>query len=168
MPIAKADKESDLFITITGNMHTVTTKHFPLMKDGATVCNAGHFNIEIDVKGLAKIAKKVTHGVRGNVDEYVMPSGRKIYLLAEGRLVNLAAAEGHPASVMDMSFATQALAAEWAAKATRKKKLNVKVHRLPSSIEDTVSSLKIKGMGIQIDKLTPEQKVYLASWNVGT
>ena len=168
MPIAKAAREGELFITVTGNMHVVSTKHFPLMRDGATVCNAGHFDIEVDVKGLAKIAKKVNRGVRGNVDEYVLASGRRIHVLSEGRLVNLAAAEGHPASVMDMSFATQALAAEWACKRSKKGELTPKVYKIPESIEKQVATLKISGMGFRIDRLTPEQKVYLSSWNVGT
>lgn len=168
LPIAKAAKEGDIFITVTGNMHTMAGKHFPLMKDGAMVCNAGHFDIEIDVKALTKAAKKINKGVRENVDEYILAGGKRIYLLAEGRLVNLAAAEGHPASVMDMSFATQALAAEWACKGSAKTSLDVRVHNLPASIEDEVSKLKMKSMGIKIDTLTPEQKIYLSSWSTGT
>ena len=168
LPMSKAAREGDLFISVTGNMHTLGAQHFPVMKDGAMVCNSGHFDIEIDVKSLTKQAKKVNHGVRNNVDEYVMPGGKRVYLLAEGRLVNLAAAEGHPASVMDMSFATQALAAEWAFKEAKKGKLDVKVHTVPSRIEDEVSKLKLAGMGIKIDRLTAEQKHYLSSWNVGT
>jgi adenosylhomocysteinase len=168
MPIAKAAKEGDLFITVTGNKHTIAAPHFPLMQDGAVVCNAGHFDIEIDVKGLKAAAKKFNPGVRNNVDEYVMAGGKRIYVLAEGRLVNLAAAEGHPASVMDMSFATQALAAEWACKQSKNGGLDVKVHQLPESIEDTVSLLKMRSMGIQIDRLTADQKKYLSSWDVGT
>lgn len=168
LPIAKAAKEGDIFITITGNIHTMAGKHFPLMKDGAVLCNAGHFDIEIDVKALTKAAKKINRGVREHVDEYVLAGGKRIYLLAEGRLVNLAAAEGHPASVMDMSFSTQALAAEWGCKNSAKGKLEVRVHNLPASIEDEVSLLKMKSMGIKIDRLTPEQKIYLSSWSTGT
>ncbi len=168
MPIAQAAREGDVFVTVTGNMHAIAAKHFPLMKDGALVCNAGHFDIEIDVKALGKIAKKLNRGVRTNVDQYILAGGKSIYLLAEGRLVNLAAAEGHPASVMDMSFATQALAAEWAYTRSRNGGLEVKVHTLPRAIEEEVAVLKMDSMGIKIDRLTPEQKKYLSSWTVGT
>ena len=168
MPMAKAAKEGDLFITVTGNMHTIGAKHFPLMKSGAIVSNAGHFDIEIDVKALARMAKSVKRNVRGNVDRYLLPNGKEIHVLAEGRLVNLAAAEGHPASVMDMSFATQALASEWACKKSNNGGLEVKVHTPPEAIENEIAKLKIKSMGLQIDKLTPAQKTYLSSWNVGT
>ena len=168
MPISKAAREGDLFITVTGNMHAVAGKHFPLMKDGAMVCNAGHFDIEIDIKALAKLAKKVNRGVRENVDEYVLAGGKRVHVLAEGRLVNLSAAEGHPASVMDMSFATQALAAEWACQRSNNGGLAVQVHNLPESIEAQVAQLKMASMGIKIDRLTPEQKTYLSSWTVGT
>jgi adenosylhomocysteinase len=168
MPMDQAAKEGDVFVTVTGNMHAIAAKHFPLMKDGAVVCNAGHFDIEIDVKALAKMAKKLRRGVRPNVDEYTLKSGKRINLLAQGRLVNLAAAEGHPASVMDMSFATQALAAEWACKHADKGGLEVKVHTLPRAIEMQVATLKLASMGLKIDSLTKEQKTYLASWTVGT
>jgi len=168
MPMAKAAREGDIFVSVTGNMHTIAEKHFPLLKDGAIVANAGHFDIEIDVKGLTKLAKKVTKNLRHCVDEYVLAGGKRVYLLAEGRLVNLAAAEGHPASVMDMSFATQALAAEWAWKSAQKGKLDIRVHAVPRQIEDDVASLKLAAMGIAIDKLTPEQKKYLSSWEFGT
>ena len=168
MPMAKAAREGDVFVSVTGNMHTMAGKHFPLMKNGAIVSNAGHFDIEIDVKALTKLAKKVNRNVRHCVDEFVMADGRSIYLLAEGRLVNLAAAEGHPASVMDMSFATQALAAEWAWKEAKKGKLDVRVHAVPQNIVDNVAALKLAGMGLAIDKLSPEQKKYLSSWEFGT
>jgi len=168
MPMAKAAREGDIFVSVTGNMHTVAEKHFPLMKDGAVVSNAGHFDIEIDVKALTKLAKKVNRNVRHCIDEYILAGGKRIYLLAEGRLVNLAAAEGHPASVMDMSFATQALAAEWAWKAAQKGNLDVRVHAVPREIEEDVAKLKLASMGIAIDKLTPEQKKYLSSWEFGT
>ena len=168
MPMAKAAREGDIFVSVTGNMHTIAAKHFPLMKDGAIVSNAGHFDIEIDVKALSKMAKKVTRNVRHCVDEYTLAGGKRIYLLAEGRLVNLAAAEGHPASVMDMSFATQALAAEWAWKAAQKGNLDVRVHNVPAAIEADVASLKLAAMGIAIDRLSPEQKKYLNSWEFGT
>ena len=168
MPMAKAAREGDVFVSVTGNMHTMAAKHFPLMKDGAIISNAGHFDIEIDVKSLTRMAKKVNTNLRHCVDEYVMEGGKRIYLLAEGRLVNLAAAEGHPASVMDMSFATQALAAEWAWKSALKGKLDVRVHAVPRQIEEDVASLKLAAMDISIDKLTPEQKKYLSSWEFGT
>lgn len=168
MPMDKAAREGEIFISVTGNMHTLATKHFPLMRDGAILCNAGHFDIEIDVKGLRKTAKKFTRGVRNNVDEYLMPNNRRIYLLSEGRLVNLAAAEGHPASVMDMSFATQALAAEWAYTSAKQGSLELKVNQVPDAIVQNVAKLKLAAMGVKIDKLTPEQTKYLDSWNVGT
>ncbi|HYB98220.1 MAG TPA: adenosylhomocysteinase [Candidatus Limnocylindrales bacterium] len=168
MPMAKAAKEGDIFVSVTGDMHTVNEKTFPLMKNGAVVCNAGHFDIEIDVKALTRMAKKINRNVRNNVDEYIIDGGKSIFLLAEGRLVNLAAAEGHPASVMDMSFATQALAAEWAYKQGAKGRLEVKVHKVPREIEEQVASLKLASMGIQCDKLTPAQKKYLTSWEHGT
>jgi len=169
MPIAKAAREGDVFITVTGNMHTIAASHFPLMKDGAMVANAGHFDVEIDVKSLAKMATKVNRAVRGDVvDEYILPGGNSIYVLAQGRLVNLSAAEGHPASVMDMSFATQALAAEWACVRSNNGGLEVKVHQLPRQIEEQVATLKMASMGIRIDRMTTEQKKYLSSWTIGT
>ena len=168
MPMDQAASEGDVFITVTGNMHAIAAKHFKSMRDGAVVCNAGHFDIEIDVKALAKMAKKLRRNVRSNVDEYTLSNGRRINLLAQGRLVNLAAAEGHPASVMDMSFATQALAAEWACKRANNGGLEVKVHTLPRELEVGVANLKLASMGFKIDKLTQEQKTYQASWTVGT
>ncbi|HEY2773942.1 MAG TPA: adenosylhomocysteinase [Candidatus Binatia bacterium] len=168
LPMAQAARFGDIFVSVTGNMHTMAEKHFPLMKDGAIISNAGHFDIEIDVKALAKMAKKINRNVRHCVDEYVLAGGKRIFLLAEGRLVNLAAAEGHPASVMDMSFATQALAAEWAWKSAQKGKLDVRVHAVPRRIEEDVAALKLAAMGITIDKLTAEQKKYLSSWEFGT
>ncbi len=168
MPMGQAAREADVFISVTGNMHTVAAKHFPLMKDKAVVCNSGHFDIEIDVKGLKAMAKKVNKDVRHCVDEYVLEGGKRIHLLAEGRLVNLSAAEGHPASVMDMSFATQALAAEWAWKQSAKGAMETRVHEVPDDIVQNVAALKLAAMGIKIDKLTPEQKKYLSSWTFGT
>ena len=135
------------------------------MKNGAIVCNSGHFDVEVDVKGLAKIASEVKKNVRNFVDEYIV-GDRRIYLLAEGRLVNLAAAEGHPASVMDMSFSTQALACAWMA--TQQKPLSPTVYEVPSEIEEEVAIAKLSSMKIAIDTLTPEQKNYLGSWEVGT
>ncbi len=168
MPMAKAAKEGDVFITVTGNRHVIAGQHFAVMKHGATVCNSGHFDLEIDLVALTKQAKRINRNVRNCVDEYIMKGGKSIYVLAEGRLVNLSAAEGHPASVMDMSFATQALAAEWAIRKSAKGSLEVKVHDVPESIEASVSTLKLASMGFKIDKLTPEQKEYLASWTIGT
>jgi adenosylhomocysteinase len=165
MPIADAAKIGDLFCTLTGDMHVLRPEHFKLMKDGAMVCNSGHFDIEIDVKGLNKMATKVRKGVRNFVDEYTIGK-KRIFVLADGRLINLAAAEGHPASVMDMSFATQALASEYVVK--KYKKLDNKVYYVPQDIEEHVADLKLKSMGINIDKLTPEQEEYLSSWNMGT
>ena len=166
MPMAKAAAVGELFCTVTGDINVIRPEHFELMKVGAVVANSGHFNVEIDIPGLAELAVEVRKGVRNFVDEYKLPNGRKVFLLAEGRLINLAAAEGHPASVMDMSFATQALATEWAIK--QEKQLEVKVHIVPDEIEDWVSRLKLETMGIEIDELTEEQKEYLASWDMGT
>ncbi len=165
MTMNEASKVGDIFCTITGDKHVITATHFKNMKDGSMVCNSGHFDVEIDIPALAKMSKKITKQVRTNVDEYLVGS-KRIYLLAEGRLVNLAAAEGHPASVMDMSFSTQALAAQ--AVATAKKKLDIKVHNVSEEIENKVAALKLKSLGIQIDKLTKEQAEYLAGWESGT
>jgi adenosylhomocysteinase len=165
MTMTEASKVGDIFCTITGDKHVITGAHFKNMKDGSMVCNSGHFDVEIDIPALAKLSKKITKQVRTNVDEYLVGKNR-IYLLAEGRLVNLAAAEGHPASVMDMSFSTQALAAQ--SVATAKKKLEIKVHNVSEEIENKVATLKLKSLGIQIDKLTPAQAEYLAGWESGT
>lgn len=165
-PMGEAAAVGDVFITVTGNKHVLREEHFRKMKDGARICNSGHFDVEIDIPALRKMATKVTRNVRTNVDEYLLPKGKRIYLLADGRLVNLSAATGHPASVMDMSFATQALCAEWAVK--HSKRLDVAVHDVPKQIEDTVADLKLRAMGIRIDKLTPEQVRYLASSTEGT
>ncbi len=166
MPMAEAAKEGDLFCTMTGDIHVIRKEHFKVMKNGAIVTNSGHFNVEIDIDALKKLAKEEKRNVRSFVDAYVLPDGRTIYLLAEGRLINLAAAEGHPASVMDMSFSTQALMAEWVA--LQKGKLEKRVYEVPEEIEHWVSRLKLKSMGIEIDTLTEEQKTYLSSWNMGT
>lgn len=166
MPMAEAAKIGDLFCTVTGDINVIDVDHFKAMKDGAIVCNSGHFDVEINVKGLKEIAKTVNVGVRNFVDEYILENGHRIYLLAEGRLINLAAAEGHPASVMDMSFSTQALASEWVVK--NKEKLEAKVYDISKEIEDYVSTLKLSSMGITIDTLTEEQKKYLSSWQEGT
>ena len=163
MPMDEAAKLGDLFCTVTGNRDVVVKKHFQAMKDGAFVCNSGHFDVEINLKDLKSLAKKVDSSVRAHVDAYHVGK-KKIYVLAEGRLVNLAAAEGHPASVMDMSFATQALACEWIAK----KKQSPAVYDVPLEIENTVSNLKLASMGIKIDKLTSDQAKYLSGWQHGT
>lgn len=166
MPIKQAAQIGDLFVTVTGDIHVIDTPHFAAMKDGAIVCNSGHFNVELNLEGLAKIASKINRGVRNNVDEYVLKGGKRVHILAEGRLVNLACAEGHPASVMDMSFATQALSTEFALQNAGR--LSVGVHEVPRQIDQTVATLKLKSMGIAIDRLTPEQKKYLASFSMGT
>ncbi|HUU29322.1 MAG TPA: adenosylhomocysteinase [archaeon] len=166
MSMEEAAKIGDLFCTLTGNINVIRPEHFELMKDGAVVCNSGHFNVEIDLPGLAGISRRVEKDVRRNVDAYYLSSGRKIFVLAEGRLINLAAAEGHPASVMDMSFAVQALTTEYAVK--HHAELKPRVYEVPEAIDKWVSGLKLKSMGITIDKLTPEQEKYLASWTMGT
>ena len=166
MPMSRAATIGDLFCTLTGDVKVIRREHFAKMKDGAIICNSGHFDVEIDIPALKKIAKKVTKNVRNFVDEYILKNSRRIYLLGEGRLINLAAAEGHPASVMDMSFATQALATEYVVK--NYKKLQNKVYNVPVEIENWIASAKMKAMGIGIDQLTPEQKKYLANWEIGT
>jgi adenosylhomocysteinase len=164
MPMAKAAPVGDLFITVTGDINVIRLEHVKRMKDGAVICNSGHFNVEIDLKSIAKAASS-SREVRPNVQEYVV-SKKRIYVLAEGRLVNLAAAEGHPAMVMDMSFANQALAAEYVVK--NHKKLAKRVYVVPAKIDEAIAALKLKSMGVSIDKLTPEQKKYLSSWEMGT
>ncbi len=171
MPMAEAAKVGDLFVTTTGDIHVIDVPHFRKMKDGAIVCNSGHFNVELNLPGLARLAKKIRRGVRNMVDEYVLggrgsSAGKRIYVLAEGRLVNLAAAEGHPASVMDMSFAVQALCAEFAVRNAGK--LQVEVHEVPAEVDAWVARLKLKCMGVRIDRLTAEQRGYLASSHMGT
>lgn len=166
MPMAQAAKVGELFVTLTGNKNVIRAEHFRAMKDRAVVANSGHFNVELDIPALKKLSKKVNRNVRNHVDEYILKNNKRIYLLAEGRLINLAAAEGHPASVMDMSFATQALEAEYVMK--KQGKLTVAVHDVPIEIEQWVSKLKLKSMSIGIDKLTAEQVDYLASSGEGT
>jgi adenosylhomocysteinase len=162
--MAEAAPIGDLFITLTGNIRVIRPEHFSAMKDGAVVCNSGHFNVELDLEGLAKMSS-ARRQVRDMVEEFVV-KGRRIMVLGEGRLINLAAAEGHPASVMDMSFANQALAAEMLAKEADK--MSRAVHRLPPAVDQEIARLKLQSMGIAIDSLTPEQVVYLASWDAGT
>ncbi|MBZ5513625.1 MAG: adenosylhomocysteinase [Acidobacteriia bacterium] len=165
MPMVEAAKIGDVFVTVTGDKAVLREEHFNLMKDGAVLCNSGHFNVEIDIPALDKMAlsKRPT---RDFVEEYALRDGRKIYLLGEGRLINLAAAEGHPAVVMDMSFANQALTAEYVVKNAQR--LEPKVYPVPSEIDREVARLKLESMGIGIDKLTPEQEEYLSSWAEGT
>ncbi|MBI3630910.1 MAG: adenosylhomocysteinase, partial [Candidatus Sungbacteria bacterium] len=165
MRMEHAAKIGDIFCTLTGDINVIDKEHFPLLKDGAVLCNSGHFDVEINLKALAAMAEHVTKDVRKNVDEYVL-KGKKVYVLAEGRLVNLAAAEGHPASVMDMSFATQALASLWVV--GNKGKLEPKVYEIDPAIEKRVADLKLASMGISVDTLTPEQQKYLESWKEGT
>ncbi|NNF09510.1 MAG: adenosylhomocysteinase [Acidimicrobiia bacterium] len=155
----------DLFVTVTGNMHVLRERHFDVMKDGAILSNAGHFDIEIDLKRLGELATE-TRNLRTNLDEYVLADGRRILVLAEGRLVNLAAAEGHPADVMDMSFANQALAAEWIL--ANRDELEARVYRLPTHLDQEVAALKLKSLGGGLEVLTPEQAEYLESWRHGT
>ncbi|MBA7607373.1 Adenosylhomocysteinase [subsurface metagenome] len=166
MPMAQAAKVGELFVTLTGNKNVIRTEHFRAMKNGAVVANSGHFNVEIDIPAMKKMSKKINRNVRNHVDEYVLSNNKRIYLLAQGRLINLAAAEGHPASVMDMSFSTQALQAEYVVK--RKSKLAVAVHNVPVEIENRVCRLKMEAMSIEIDKLTPEQIEYLTTSGEGT
>lgn len=165
MKMSSAAKIADIFCTVTGDVNVVRGEHFKLMKDGAIVCNSGHFDVEINLVELKKLSTKIIKNVRNNVDEHWLGK-KKIYLLGEGRLINLAAAEGHPASVMDMSFATQALATEYVVK--NKKKLENKVYNLPESMEIWIADLKLKSMGIETDVLTNEQEKYLKSWEIGT
>ena len=165
MPIDCAAKEGDVFLSTTGDINVIDTKHFIKMKDGAIVANSGHFDVEINVKGLKKMSKK-TRKMKQFVNEYTLKNGRRVNVLGDGRLINLAAAEGHPASVMDMSFANQALTSEFIKKnAGRLKK---QVYKVPLNIDEKVARLKLKAMGVQIDTLTREQKEYLASWQLGT
>ena len=166
MPMMEAAPIGDLFCTLTGDCDVLTWKHMMLMKDGAMICNSGHFDIEIDVKALKRNSVKINLGVNTYADCFHLPNKRKIYLLGDGRLINLAAAHGHPASVMDMSFATQALATEFALK--KKGKLKAQVYSVPEEIEETVARLKLQTMGIKIDTLTKRQLAYLNSWQEGT
>lgn len=166
MPMSEAAKAGDIFITVTGDVRVIREEHFRSMKSGAMVCNAGHFNVEVDIEALSRIAKKKTAAIKEHVDEYVLDGGRSIYVLGEGRLINLAAAHGHPASVMDMSFATQALVSEYVVK--NADILEKRVYEVPRSIEEWISKLKLSSMGISIDSLTEEQEKYLTSFEMGT
>ena len=165
MPMAQAAPLGDFFCTVTGDRSVIREEHFELMKDGAIVCNSGHFNVEIDIDSLEKMAVS-RRIIRDFVEEFTMSDGRRITLLGEGRLINLAAAEGHPSSVMDMSFANQALASEFLV--NNASKLSKKVHKLPDDVDNEIARLKLESMGIAIDVLTPEQIEYLSSWEMGT
>ncbi len=165
MPMAEAAKVGDIFCTLTGDVHVLDRQHFEVMKDGAILANSGHFNVEINVEVLEEMASE-KRKVREFVDQYSLPDGRKLNLLAEGRLVNLAAAEGHPASVMDLSFANQALSLEYLMQ--HASELEKQVYTIPEKIDREIARLKLETMGIQIDALTPEQERYLASWEEGT
>jgi adenosylhomocysteinase len=165
LPGSEAASQGDVFVTVTGNKHVLRPEHFELMKDGAILANAGHFDIEIDLRSLRSMATGV-RTVRNEVEEFSLAGDRKIYVLAEGRLVNLAAAEGHPASVMDMSFANQALSVEWLA--ANAAALEKRVYPVPEDLDREVARLKLETMGVRIDDLTAEQRAYLAEWEEGT
>ncbi len=164
MPIAEAAALGDIFATATGDINVIRKEHMQKMKDGAIIANSGHFNVEISLKDLESLTKS-KRTMRPNLEEYMLKDSKRLYLLAEGRLVNLAAAEGHPSEVMDMSFANQALCAEHLAKTA---KMSPKVYPVPCEIDDNVAELKLKSMGVTIDKLTPEQEKYLSAWEMGT
>jgi adenosylhomocysteinase len=165
LPMKTAAKKGDLFVTLTGDISVLRAEHFKAMKDGAIIANSGHFNVEIDIPALKKMSRS-KRIIRSGVEEYTLKNGKRINLLGEGRLVNLACAEGHPAIVMDMSFANQALGAEYLVK--KHSRLKSKVYKIPEDIDRNIASLKLKSMGIGIDKLTPFQQEYLSSWEIGT
>ncbi len=165
MPIRQAAKIGDVFVTVTGDINVIRSEHIRLMKDGAILANSGHFDAELDLRGLKKITK-ARRIIRDFVEEFTLKNGRKVYILGEGRLINLASAEGHPASVMDMSFANQALASEYVAK--NHKKLQKRVYPVPENIDRMIAKLKLRALGVKIDILTAEQKKYLSSWHMGT
>jgi len=165
MPMTEAAKIGDVFVTVTGNKSILAGEHFEKMMDGAVICNSGHFNVEIDIPALEKLSGS-RRPIRPFVEEFAMRDGRKLYLLGEGRLVNLAAAEGHPAAVMDMSFANQALSVEYLVKNAGQ--LEAQVYPVPEAIDRQIAKLKLESMGVQLDRLTPDQEQYLASWAEGT
>ncbi|MEA3340415.1 MAG: adenosylhomocysteinase [Chloroflexota bacterium] len=166
MPMIEAAPLGDIFITSTGDINVLDRHHFEVMKDGAIVANSGHFNVELNITALAEMADAPPRRIRPSVDEYVLPDGRRVYLLAEGRLVNLAAAEGHPSAVMDMSFANQALSAEYMLR--HADDLECVVYPVPEDIDQEIARIKLQAMGVAIDVLTPEQQKYLTSWEAGT
>jgi adenosylhomocysteinase len=165
MPMDEAASQGDLFVTVTGNKHVIRSEHFDLMKDGAMVCNSGHFDIEIDLKSLGTKATEVKD-VRPFTQQYLLRNGKSVIVLGEGRLVNLAAAEGHPSAVMDMSFANQAMACEYLVK--NKGKLEPGLHSIPVEVDKEIARLKLQAMGITIDSLTADQTEYINSWTSGT
>ena len=165
MPMDEAARQGDIFCTLTGNLHVLREEHFRLMKDGAVICNSGHFNVEIDLDALGRISEQPPRHVRQYVEEYLV-DGKRVFVLGEGRLINLAAAEGHPASVMDMSFANQSLAAEYLVREAAS--LEAQVYRVPEVLDREIARLKLMSMGAAVDVLTPEQVKYLASWDMGT
>jgi len=167
MPIGEASSVGDIFVTVTGNRHVIDGEHFSRMKDGAIVCNSGHFDLELNLVALREMATSDPVTMRPFVEEYKLQSnGHRVIVLGEGRLINLAAAEGHPASVMDMSFANQALSVEFLVK--NKGKLAPGVHLLPAEVDTEIASLKLRALGISIDTLTAEQLEYISSWETGT
>jgi len=166
MPIGEAAAIGDIFVTVTGNRHVIDAEHFSRMKDGAIVCNSGHFDVEIDKEALRELATGGVRRPRASVEEFTLADGRRLHLLGEGRLVNLAAAEGHPAAVMDMSFANQALSVEWMVK--NHATLENRVYPVPTEIDKEVARLKLRAMDVEIDTLTAEQDRYLHSWQQGT
>ncbi|MGD2144785.1 MAG: adenosylhomocysteinase [Anaerolineae bacterium] len=166
MPMAEAAPQGDIFITSTGDINVIDKQHFEAMKNGAILANSGHFNVEINIPALEAMAVQQPRRVRPFVDEYTLPDGRQLYLLAEGRLVNLAAAEGHPSAVMDMSFANQALCAEFML--ANAEQLERRVYKVPEAIDAQIAELKLHAMGVEIDELSQEQEKYLASWEAGT
>jgi len=165
MSLMEASRVADIIITLTGDKHVLDDKHFKIMKDGAIIANSGHFNVEINIPALEALSK-TRSTVRPFVEEFALKDGKKIFLLGEGRLINLAAAEGHPASVMDMSFANQALCLEYLVK--NQGKVELEVHSVPEDIDKEIARLKLASMGITIDTLTAEQETYLNSWQEGT
>ena len=165
MPMQEAARVGDIFCTATGDKHVISREHLEVMKDGAIVCNTGHFNVEIDIPALKALSSEPREA-RAFVDEFTLSDGRRLYLLADGRLINLASAEGHPALVMDMSFANQALSAEYAIQHAAE--LERKVYPVPPEIDAEIARLKLETMGVAIDRLTEEQAKYLASWDEGT
>jgi adenosylhomocysteinase len=165
MKMVDAAKIGDVFLTATGDKDVITGAHMKLMKDGSIMGNSGHFNVEINLSDLQKLAKS-HRTVLDQVEEYTLPNGRRVFLIAEGRLMNLAAAEGHPSAVMDMSFADQALTCLWLSK--NYKNMRAQVYDVPKEIDERVSKLKLESLGVKIDTLTPAQKKYLASWQEGT
>jgi adenosylhomocysteinase len=165
MPMNEAAKIGDFFVTVTGNRHVIDKEHFEIMKDGAIVANSGHFDLELNLEALREMSSEVATR-RPFVEEYIGTNNKSVIVLGEGRLINLAAAEGHPASVMDMSFANQALSVEYLVK--NKGKLDNTVHVLPKEVDQEIASLKLRAIGINIDTLTPEMIEYMASWETGT